>query len=384
MLDSKIPFNQPDFGHLEAEMVGRAMASVTSGNGPFCKDAEELLAGMHPGSSALLTPSCSSALELAARLVGFQPGDEVIVPSFTFVTTVSSFVTNGATPVFCDIDSETLGLDVRKAESLITERTRAICLVHYAGVPADPLGFADLAERYNLVLIEDNAHGLGGLSGGKTLGTFGAMSTLSFHETKNISCGEGGALIINNPELLGRAEVLREKGTDRSKFLRGQIDKYTWVDDGSSWVLSDVLASILVAQLHRFQELQTARRRVWMRYFEELSAWAQESGVSIQGRDVSHTSHLFYLIFPGAEARDRFIDYMDSKGVMAVFHYQPLHLSRSGRNWLKEGSSFPVSEQVSDGLVRLPLFSGLSDSDVTRVVEAVKSYSPAQLRPSDY
>jgi len=384
VLDSKIPFNQPDFGHLEAEMVGRAMASVTSGNGPFCKDAEELLAGMHPGSSALLTPSCSSALELAARLVGFQPGDEVIVPSFTFVTTVSSFVTNGATPVFCDIDSETLGLDVRKAESLITERTRAICLVHYAGVPADPLGFADLAERYNLVLIEDNAHGLGGLSGGKTLGTFGAMSTLSFHETKNISCGEGGALIINNPELLGRAEVLREKGTDRSKFLRGQIDKYTWVDDGSSWVLSDVLASILVAQLHRFQELQTARRRVWMRYFEELSAWAQESGVSIQGRDVSHTSHLFYLIFPGAEARDRFIDYMDSKGVMAVFHYQPLHLSRSGRNWLKEGSSFPVSEQVSDGLVRLPLFSGLSDSDVTRVVEAVKSYSPAQLRPSDY
>ena len=384
MSDSKIPFNQADFGHLEAEMVGRAMASVTSGNGPFCKEAEELLAGIHPGSSALLTPSCSSALELAARLVGFRPGDEVIVPSFTFVTTVSAFVTNGATPVFCDIDPETLGLDVRKAESLITERTRAICLVHYAGVPADPLGFADLAERYNLVLIEDNAHGLGGLSEGKTLETFGAMSTLSFHETKNISCGEGGALIINNPELLARAEILREKGTDRSKFLRGQIDKYTWVDNGSSWVLSDVLASILVAQLRRFQEIQTARSHVWMRYFEELSTWAKENGVSIQGRDVSHTSHLFYLIFPGVDARDRFIDYADSNGVAAVFHYQPLHLSRSGRKWVKEGSSFPVSEQVSDGLVRLPLFSGLSDSDVTRVVEAVKSYSPAQARHSDH
>ena len=383
-MESKVPFNQADFGRREAEMVGRAMGGVTSGNGPFCKEAEELLAGIHPGSSALLTPSCSSALELAARLVGFRPGDEVIVPSFTFVTTVSSFVTNGATPIFCDIDSETLGLDVHKAESLITERTRAICLVHYAGVPADPLGFADLAERYNLVLIEDNAHGLGGLSGGKTLGTFGAMSTLSFHETKNISCGEGGALIINNPELLARAEILREKGTDRSQFLRGQVDKYTWVDDGSSWVLSDVLASILVAQLHRFQELQSARRSVWMRYFEELYTWAKESGVSMQGRDLSNTAHLFYLIFPGAEARGRFIDYMDSKGVTAVFHYQPLHLSRSGRKWVKEGSSFPVTEQVSEGLVRLPLFSGLSDSDVTRVVEAVKSYSPARPRHPDY
>lgn len=370
-----IPFNKPAYGETELELVTKSLNGVVSGNGPFCKQAEKVLSDMHGGSHALLTPSCSSALELAARLVGFGPGDEIIVPSFTFVTTVSSFVTNGASPVFCDIDPKTLGLDLGQAETLVSDRTRAICLVHYAGVPANPAAFAELAERYNLVLIEDNAHGFGGTAGDKALGTFGDLSTLSFHETKNISCGEGGALIVNRSELLERAEILREKGTNRSKFLSGIVDKYTWVDNGSSWVLSDILASVLVAQLGRFQELQAKRAAIWERYHHELSSWAEVQEVSLQPRDRFHTHHMFYVIFDDVRARDSFIAHMKSKGVMAVFHYQPLHRAPAGARWLTRDADFPVTDRISNGLVRLPLYAGLSFEEQTRVIESVKDFS---------
>lgn len=226
MVVSPIPFNRIAFDSGEIARIHEAANSGhISGDGPFSKKAEATLSDMHDGARVLLTPSCSHALELAARLIRFEPGDEVIVPSFTFVTSVSSFVSNGATPVFCDIDPVTLGLDLEEAKKLVTSKTKAIVLVHYGGVPANPEGFAELAEQHDLVLIEDNAHGLGGKSSGKPLGTFGAMSTLSFHETKNITCGEGGALVINDPQFIERAEILREKGTDRSRFFRGQVDK---------------------------------------------------------------------------------------------------------------------------------------------------------------
>ena len=376
MVEKLIPFNRISFDSGEMARIQDAVENGhISGDGPFSKKAEKILSDMHDGARVLLTPSCSHALELAARLIGFEPGDEVIVPSFTFVTSVSSFVSHGATPVFCDIDPMTLGLDLEEARKLITPKTKAIVLVHYGGVPANPEGFSRLAQDHGLILIEDNAHGLGGTANGKKLGTFGAMSTLSFHETKNVSCGEGGALVINDAQFIERAEILREKGTDRSRFFRGQVDKYTWVDNGSSWVLSDILSSILVAQLGRFSQIQAARERLWSRYHEELSGWATLNGVILQARDVSHTFHMFYLIFSEVEYLDAFIALMKSKGVLAVFHYQPLHKSTVGGRWVEKGIDFPVSDRVSAGLVRLPLFAGLSSDEQTRVITSTKSFS---------
>lgn len=376
MDENFLPFNKISFDYGE---IGRIREAVEnghiSGDGPFTKEVEKMLSDIHDGARVLLVPSCSHALELAARLIGFELGDEVIVPSFTFVTSVSSFVSHGATPVFCDIDPVTLGLDLEEARKLITPRTKAIVLVHYGGVPANPEGFARLAEEHGLVLIEDNAHGLGGKSEGKKLGTFGAMSTLSFHETKNISCGEGGALVVNDPQYVERAEILREKGTDRSRFFRGQVDKYTWQDLGSSWTLSDLLASILYAQLCNFDKIQTLRMNLWTLYFRELSDWAV--GHSFQLAETkTETAHLFYILLGNSQNQTGFIQHMKESGISAVFHYQPLHLSPFGSQFPAR-RNMPVTERVADSLVRLPLYSGLSISDLNRVVKAVKSYSPA-------
>ena len=372
-MKSPIPFNRVKFEFNELDYISQAVESGhISGNGPFCKRAEALLSDMHGGSGVLLTPSCSHALELAARLIGFEPGDEVIVPSYTFVTTVSSFVLAGATPVFCDIHPDTLGLDPEKARELITPRTKAICIVHYAGVPAHPEEFVKLAEEFGLVLVEDNAHGLGGVSGGRTLGTFGSMSTLSFHETKNITCGEGGALVINDPKYVERAEILREKGTDRSRFFRGQVDKYTWVDVGSSWVISEILAAVLVAQLENFDSIQSRRGSITHAYLAELAEWASQSRVRI-GPTGQHTSHMSYAIFQDGGIRDGFLTHVKSKGIGAVFHYQPLHSSEVGQKFHEQGRALPVTEEVAERLARLPLHSGMELGDVSYVVEAVKS-----------
>ena len=370
-----IPFNRVSFEFGELTNVEKAIHNGhISGDGPFCRQAEHILSGMHNGADVLLTPSCSHALELAARLIGFQPGDEVIVPSFTFVTTVSSFVANGATPVYCDIDPETLGLDLDQARKLITPRTKAICLVHYAGVPASPEGFVALAEEFGLVLIEDNAHGLGGQSEGKTLGTFGAMSTLSFHETKNITCGEGGALVISDPTYVERAEILREKGTDRSRFFRGQVDKYTWHDIGSSWVMSDILAGLLVGQLENFPILQKKRADIASRYRQELEEWATSNSVSL-GPSQENTSHLFYLLLNNESERNDFIEHMKRQGVMVAFHYVPLHLSPAGKKYQNPDVLLPVSEDVAGRLVRLPLFPGVTDEELNRIIEGATAFT---------
>ena len=373
-----IPFNRVAFEFSELDNVQQAISNGhISGDGPFCQKAEELLSEIHGGAETLLTPSCSHALELAARLIQFEPGDEVIVPSFTFVTTVSSFVANGATPVFCDIDPVTLGLDLEHAKKLITSRTRAVCVVHYGGVAANPEGFAALAAEHNLVLIEDNAHGLGGVSNGRTLGTFGALSTLSFHETKNITCGEGGALVINDPAFVERAEILREKGTDRSRFFRGQVDKYTWHDIGSSWVMSDILGGLLVGQLENFDAIQQRRKHITDTYRNELAGWAADNDF-VMGPQGKHTSHLFYLLLSSEAERNDFIQHMKNHGVMVTFHYVPLHLSPAGEKYWNPGVPLGVSEDISSRLVRLPLFPSISEEEFAHVINSAKSFGTAR------
>ena len=371
-----IPFNRASIGGRELDYVQQAVENGhISGNGPFTREAQASLESLHDGATILLTTSCTHALEMSARLLDLQPGDEVIVPSYTFVSGASAFIWNGARPVFADSRPDTLNIDPDHVERLISPRTKAICLVHYAGVGAEPDRFADLARQYGVTLIEDNAHGLGGDYNGRRLGTFGAMSTLSFHETKNITCGEGGALIINDPALIERAEILREKGTDRSRFLRGQVDKYTWVDVGSSWVMSDLLAAMLVGQLERFDEIQQDRLAHWDRYADGLADWADSIGAHLPviPNGAEHTGHMFYVRFPEGAQRDAFIEHMRQRGVMAVFHYQALHESPVG---VALGSPIdcPVASDAARTLVRLPLYSDLSPTDQSQVIEAARSF----------
>jgi len=372
-----IPFNKPTFSGNDLDYFAQAMAGGhSSGNGPFTRRAEKLLEEIHGGGTALLTTSCTHALEMSARLLDLQPGDEVIVPSYTFVSTASAFMWNGARPVFADVDEQTLNIDPDSVESLITDRTRAICIVHYAGVGAQPERFVDLATKYSLTLIEDNAHGLGASHNGKALGTFGSMSTLSFHETKNITCGEGGALIINNPALVERAEILREKGTNRTNFLRGHVDKYTWVDNGSSWVISDLLASLLTGQLERTQQINANRVGLWNRYFDSLHDWATASNIALPHVPTSsqHTGHMFHLRVKSRETRDRFINHMKERGIAAVFHYQSLHKSPVGVILEENTRSCPNSDLASETLVRLPMFAGLREDQQKSVIDAVMDF----------
>ncbi len=373
-----IPFNRASFEGNELEYLAEAVSTgYTAGNGPFTKRAEAMLTQLHGGSPTLLTTSCTHALEIAARLLDLQPGDEVIVPSYTFVSTASAFMWNGARPVFADVRADTLNIDPDTVEALISDRTKAICIVHYAGVGAEPDRFADMAARRGLTLIEDNAHGLGATYKGQPLGTFGAMSTLSFHETKNVTCGEGGALVINDPELVERAEILREKGTDRSRFLRGQVDKYTWVDLGSSWALSDLLAGILVGQLERFDGIQQARMTIWDTYHRTLRDWALSNDVLLPmvPGDATHAGHMYQLRFADKAMRDRFIMHMQERDVLAVFHYQSLHDSPIGHSLGEDQRFCPNSELASDTLVRLPLFVSLSRQEQQHILNSITDFS---------
>lgn len=374
-----IPFNRAVFDGKELTYLAQAVLNGhVSGNGPFTKRAEALLETMHEGGRTLLTTSCTHALEIAARLLDLKPGDEVIVPSYTFVSTASAFLLHGGTPVFVDVDEATLNITPEAVGAAITPRTRAICAVHYAGVGAEPEKLRELADRHGVVFIEDNAHGLGGRWNGRTLGTFGHMSTLSFHETKNVTCGEGGALHINDPAYAERAEILREKGTDRSRFLRGQVDKYTWVDVGSSWVMSDLLAGVLCGQLERLSHIQTGRHHIWTRYHSELADWAGRNAVRTPQLppQSEHTAHMYHLRFASLDVRTRFIKHLGKCGVTAVFHYQPLHLSEIGRGLGGQDGDCPVSEDAGDCLVRLPLHLDLNSRAVDQIVKAVSEFAP--------
>lgn len=372
-----IRFNRALFEGRELQYLQAAISGGhVSGGGPFTRAVEELLSDGHDGATALLTTSCTHALELSALLLELKEGDEVIVPAFTFVSTASAFLLHGGKPVFADVKQDTLNLDVDQLDRVRTPRTRAVCTVNYAGVGADLERLASYCHQHELILIEDNAHGLYGRLGGQTLGTFGSLSTLSFHETKNLTCGEGGALIINDASLIDRAEILREKGTDRSRFFRGEVDKYTWVDVGSSWVLSDMLAGILLGQLERFEVIQVRRREIWDQYLGGLEVWAEREGVRlpIPAKDAQHTAHVFHLRTKDGGERDRFIARLKDHGVHAVFHYQALHLSRVGQQLGGRPGQFPVTEDASDTLVRLPLHLALTDEDVEQVIDVVTGF----------
>lgn len=372
-----IPFNRATVAEHQLDYVRRAMDQHSSGDGPFGREAEQMLVDATGAKRALLTTSCTHALELCALLLDLRPGDEVIVPAFTFVSTASAFVLRGATPVFCDVRADTLNLDESLLESKITPRTRAIVPVHYAGVACEMDDLVSIARPRGLAIVEDNAHGLFGSYKGKPLGSFGALATQSFHETKNISCGEGGALLVNDEGLFERAEILREKGTNRSRFFRGQVDKYTWIDVGSSWVLSDVLGAILLAQLEERTSIQRRRRRVWERYAVELADWARSNDVRLPvvPPHCEQAFHMFYMLLPDLSRRTAFIDHLGRAGAKAVFHYQPLHLTPKGHELgTARAGECPVTERVADCLVRLPFYADLADDDQGRVIDAVRAF----------
>jgi dTDP-4-amino-4,6-dideoxygalactose transaminase len=375
-----IPFNLPGLAGREAEYVAQVMAQGRiAGDGPFTQRCEEYLETELGVAKVLLTTSCTSALEMCALLLDVRPGDEVIMPAFTFVSTANAFVLRGARPVFADVRADTLNIDPAEVERLITPRTRAIVVVHYAGVGCDMDSITEVAGRHGIPVIEDNAHGLFGRYKGRSLGTFGALATLSFHETKNFTCGEGGALLLNEALLIDRAEIIREKGTDRSRFFRGQIDKYTWVDLGSSYLPSDLLAAMLFGQLECRDRIQNLRRLIWERYDEALREWAGDGGVVLPLVPpwCEQTYHMFYMLLPDLENRQRLLAHLRGRQISGAFHYVRLHLSRMGRRWGGKKGQLPVSETVSDRILRLPFYNHLSEADQERVLEAVTEYRVA-------
>ena len=380
MSDAPIVFNRPCLVGREFDYIAEALrAEHVSGDGMFTRRCHQLLEQSLGVPKVLLTTSCTHALELAALLLDIQPGDEVIVPSFTFPSTANAFVLRGARPVFVDIRSDTLNLDETQLDAHVGPRTRVIAPVHYAGVGCEMDAIAAVAARHGLAVVEDNAHGLFGRYRGRPLGSFGALAAQSFHETKNFACGEGGALLINDPRFIERAEIMREKGTNRSQFFRGQVDKYSWMDLGSSYLPSDILAAFLFAQLEAREQIQAARRRIWTGYHAGLANWAATHGVQLPQvpAHCEHAFHMFQLLLPSAASRQAFIDHLKARDVMAVFHYLPLHLSQMGQRFGGRLGACPVSEDVSDRIVRLPFYNDLSDGDLGRVIDAATSFSPS-------
>jgi dTDP-4-amino-4,6-dideoxygalactose transaminase len=375
----RIPFNRPTTAPRADRAVAEALASGRlSGNGPFTRECEAALERATSARKVLLTGSCTAALEISALLVDGSPGDEVIVPSFTFVSTANAFAMHGFRPVFADCRPDTLNIDERGLERLLTPRTRAIVAMHYGGVACAMDEIQAIADRRRLTVIEDNAHGLFGTYNGRKLGTIGALATQSFHETKNVTCGEGGALLINDTALIERAEVLREKGTNRSRFVRGQVDKYTWVDLGSNYLCSELQAAMLSAQLAAASEIQARRRTIWDRYASELREWAATHGVTMPSvpQYAAHPSHLFALLMPTAAARTALIEHLGAQGILAVFHYIPLHLSPMGQRFGGAPGDCPVTEDISERLVRLPFYSDLTRDEQTTVIDTVTSFVP--------
>ena len=382
MTGRRVPFNKPFLVGTEMQYVADAAAAMHfSGDGAFTKRCQARLESMTGAHRALLTTSGTHALELAALLLDVGPGDEVILPSFTFASTANAFVLRGATPVFCDIRPDTLNLDERRVERLVTSRTRAIVAVHYAGVACEMDELLSIARPRGIAVVEDNAHGLFGRYRSRPLGSIGVLAALSFHETKNISCGEGGGLLINDPVLVARAEILREKGTNRAAFFRGEIDKYSWVDIGSSYLPSDISAAFLWAQLERADDIQARRRAIWERYAAELASWAADQGVRlpIVPAHSEHPAHLFHVILPSADDQAAFIDHMRVQGISAVFHYLPLHASSAGRRWRHDLSDpCPVTEHVSSRLVRLPVYAELTEDLQRHVIATALQYTVRQ------
>jgi dTDP-4-amino-4,6-dideoxygalactose transaminase len=379
MTDTIVDFNKPCIVGKEYDyMADSIRSSHISGDGKYSKLCHEFLENKLGVPRVLTTPSCSHALELSALLLNIQPGDEVIIPDFTFVSTVNAFVLRGATPVFIDIRPDTLNMDETRLEGLITKKTKAIVPVHYAGIACEMDTIMEIANRHGIPVVEDNAHGLFGKYKDRWLGTIGCIATQSFHETKNFTCGEGGAILINDRSLTENAEIIREKGTNRSRFFRGQVDKYTWVSVGSSYLLSDILSGFLYAQLEVWDEIQAKRKWIWQTYEKELQSWAAANGISrpIVPDGIDPSWHIYYLLLPDLDRRQGMINHLKQAGVNSVFHYLPLHLSEKGREYGGKEGDMPVTESVSDRLIRLPLYYDMGEIEMEKVLEAVTSFKP--------
>jgi dTDP-4-amino-4,6-dideoxygalactose transaminase len=373
----QIPFNAPAFLGGEIDCIRQAIdKGHISGNGFFTSECEKYLQALLGVKRTFLTTSCTHALEMCGLLLDVQPGDEFIVPSFTFVSTLNAFALRGARPVFVDVRPDTLNIDEEAVARKITSRTKAIIAVHYGGVGCELDRLRELSRQHNIPLIEDNAHGLMGKYRGKHLGTFGRFATLSFHETKNFSCGEGGALLLNDDEDIERAEILREKGTNRGKFFRGQVDKYTWVDIGSSYVMSEILAAYLWVQLNAHERIQAKRRSIWNLYRERLESWAIEQRIQLPQvpPECDQAYHLFYLILPALEDRQALITHLSEAKINAVFHYQALHNSPVGQKFGGRPGDCPVTERLSDCLLRLPFYFGLEEVTQNRIIDRVLEF----------
>lgn len=347
-----------------------------SGNGPFTKKCQKWIEAQIEIPKALLTHSGTSALEMAAILSGIQPGDEIIMPSYTFVSTANAFVLQGGVPVFIDIRPDTLNMDESKIEAAVTKRTKAIVPVHYAGVGCEMDTIMAIAKKHGLFVIEDAAHGLLASFKGKQLGAFGRLAALSFHESKNISSGEGGALLINDRSFQERAEIVWEKGTDRAKFFRGQVDKYTWVDKGSSYLPNELTAAFLFAQMEEAETITKRRLGIWNRYHEVFSKAARrhEIGLPQIPAECRHNGHMYYLLLPDLEKRNRFILLLKENGIESVFHYAPLHSSAGGKKFGRAHGILSVTEDVSARLVRLPLWTGLEEHVETVIEEVLSAF----------
>lgn len=373
----QVAFNVPQLAGDELKLIAETVANRhTAGDGAFTRKCNAFLENELGVKRSLLTTSCTHALEMAAILLNIAPGDEVILPSFTFVSTANAFVLRGARPVFIDIRPDTLNMDAEQIRDLITERTRAIVPVHYAGVACDMDSIMRLAENYKLAVVEDNAHGIFGKYQGRFLGTFGTLAAQSFHETKNFHCGEGGALLINDSSLIERAEVIREKGTNRKQFFRGEVDKYSWVDFGSSYLPSDILAAFLYAQFLRKTVIQGARQTIWKRYFAELQDWAQTQGIQLPyvPEGVEQSYHLFYLVLPSPAIREELTEHLRRDGISAVHHYVPLHSSCMSKANGWNVRDLPVTNFVSERLLRLPFYNSLSAAEQTHVIKSLKEF----------
>jgi dTDP-4-amino-4,6-dideoxygalactose transaminase len=373
----RIPFNKPSLQGREIEHVVSAIENGhISGDGTFTKRCHALLEEIIGCRKALLTTSCTDALEMASILLELQPGDEVIVPSFTFVSTANAAVLRGARPIFADVREDTLNLDERLLPSRISPRTRAIFVMHYGGVACEMDAILEIAAEHDLSVVEDNAHGLFGKYRGRRLGTFGGLAAQSFHETKNISCGEGGALLINDTQFVERAEIIREKGTNRSQFFRAEVDKYSWVDLGSSFLPSDMLAAFLLGQLEERHAIQTRRQQLWARYLSGLADVAEQHGIGLPcvPKHCQHPAHLFYLVLHSEAQRERLIEHLRKREILAVFHYLPLHLSVMGQRFGGLSGQCPVTEWISERLLRLPFYNSLGDAEQDEVIAGIEDF----------
>jgi dTDP-4-amino-4,6-dideoxygalactose transaminase len=372
---SRIPFNRPFVTGKELEYIGLAIAGGhLSGDGAFTKRCSTWLEGTIGCPRALLTHSCTGALEMTALLAGVGPGDEIIMPSFTFPSTANAFVLRGAVPVFVDIRPDTLNIDERKIGGALTPRTRAIVVVHYAGVACEMTAIRAVAERSKLLLIEDAAHGLLASYRGQALGNLGHLAAISFHESKNLIAGEGGALLLNDARFVDRAEILREKGTNRSQFFRGEVDKYTWLDVGSSYLPSEVTAAFLWAQFEQAARISEARVTIWNRYYEAFDDLERQGRLRrpVVPPECRHNGHLFYLLLPDLRARNEVLDRLRDRSIHATFHYLPLHASPAGRRHGRAHGALFETEAACDRLVRLPLWAGMTEADVDEVADAVR------------